>query len=341
MWYAPLVSARTPLDLIFVESGREKRLSDLWSGSLDTSDTAFRALLGDLSAAHGRGAGQLRFPPFTEPEISEPGAWNLRGDVRFASEFPDAWDTLSPDSPNFALKAFERRLYLAHLGAELEALPRGASVLDVGGGIGRFACEWLDRGHSVTLVDANAQALGLALGHLARIGGQFRLLHLAAENLFPLADESFFAVSAMEVFCYLSDPERGFREAARVLRPGGVLFASVESPVGALPLGERHSREAIAAIQGRTEQAIENDTWVQYFTPERLRDVCRTVGLVAERIVGTHFLTDGPMHHLVEVERLGDPAYEAALIELERHLAVSPRWGNAGRAWLLVARKPG
>ncbi len=313
----------------------------LWSGSRSTTDRAFRAFLGPLSEAARRGEVRLTFPPFEDPVVSEPGAWNLVGDRAFALEHPDAWDYLSASSPNFALKRFERRLYLAHLEASLRSLPTGGPVLDVGGGIGRFASEWLRRGHAVTLVDANEQALALALGHLSRVGhGPFRIEHLAAEALRTLPDETFFAVSAMEVFCYLSEPARGFSEAARVLRDGGLLIASVETPVGSLALGERHSRDAIAAAHDTTELSVEGDTWVRYFSEDALRRACEDAGLVVELLVGTHFLTDGPMHHLVDVERLGDEAYETALIELEQLLAASPRWSRAARAWLVVARKP-
>lgn len=313
----------------------------LWSGPLSTRDPAFCEFLANLSDGAFLGELRLEFPPYAAPTISAPGVWNLVGDRAFAREYAESWNYLSPSSPNFALKAFERRLYLEHVGDVFEALPRGAPVLDVGGGIGRFAVEWLSRGLNVTLVDANEQALALALGHLARTGGSFVMRHLAAEDLSALPADAYYAVSAMEVFCYLSEPARGFAEAWRVLRPGGVLVLSVESPVGSLDPAERHSREAIAAVQSRTELARENDVWVRYFTETTLRAALESAGFTVERIVGTHYLTDGPMHHLVDVDRLGDRTYEDALIELERLLAASRRWAGAARALLAVARKPG
>ncbi len=312
----------------------------LWSGETSTRDPAFCEFLADLSDGAFLGELHLTFPPFSPPAVSAPGVWNLVGDRAFAREHAEAWNYLSTSSPNHALKAFERRLYLDHVGDVFDELPRGAPVLDLGGGIGRFAVEWLRKGLNVTLVDANEGSLGLALGHLAREGGTFALRHLAAEDLSHLPDATYYAISAMEVFCYLSEPARGFAEAARVLRPGGSLVLSVESPVGSLDPAERHSREAIAAVQSRTELARENDVWVRYFTETSLRAALESAGLTVERIIGTHYLTDGPMHHLVDVDRLGDPIYEDALIELERLLATSRRWAGAARALLAVARKP-
>jgi SAM-dependent methyltransferase len=312
----------------------------LWSGSASTRDPAYCAFLSDLSAAAKAGQVTLEFPPFETPVLQEPGAWNLIGDAAFAEEYPDAWDTLSESSPNYALKRFERRLYLSHLTSWLESLPNGADVLDVGGGIGRFSQEWLRRGYRTSLSEPNGGALALALGHLARQGGAFSLWQLAAESLTPFADERFHLVSAMEVLCYLSDPQRGFGEAARVLRRGGLFVASVESPVGSLEPGVKHSLDAIAAAQSVTEQAREGDLWVRYFTAERLRAACESAGLVVETIIGTHYLTDGPLHHAVDVDRLGDAEYEEGLIGVEHVLAGSTRWASAARAWLVVARKP-
>ncbi len=311
----------------------------LWSGAATTRERAYCAFLGDLSAAAKAGQLTLDFPPFVAPVLEEPGAWNLTGDAAFAEEYPDAWDTLSEASPNYALKRFERRLYLSHLGSWLETLPSSADVLDVGGGIGRFSQEWLRRGYRTSLAEPNGAALALALGHLARQGGAFSLWQLAAETLSPFVDERFHMVSAMEVLCYLSKPERGFAEAARVLRRGGLFIASVESPVGSLEPGVKHSLEAIATAQTVTEKALEGDLWVRYFTPDRLRSACESAGLAVDAIIGTHYLTDGPLHHAVDVDRLGDADYEDGLIGVEHVLAGSARWASAARAWLVVARK--
>jgi SAM-dependent methyltransferase len=171
------------------------------------------------------------------------------------------------------------------------------------------------------------------------LNGRFALHQLAAENIESLPTGHFHAVSAMEVFCYLSTPRDGMAEAARVLRPGGWLFASVESPIGSLEPHVQHSRDALDEALKLDRQAIEDDMWVRYFTPDTLREEIQSVGLEVEAIIGTHYLPDGPMHHLVDIERLGEPAYESALIELERLLQDSNQWKDAPRAWVVVAKK--
>ena len=227
------------------------------------------------------------------------------------------------------------------------AVPRSAPrdepwdvELDLGAGIGRFSHAWLERDWNVTLCDPNAAALVLALSHLAPLNGRFAIHHLAAENIAPLPDNHFHAVSAMEVFCYLSNPRDGMAEAARVLQPGGWLFASVESPIGSLEPHVRHSREAIDEALTRDRLEIEHDTWVRYFTPDTLKQTMESVGLRVDSVIGTHYLPDGPMHHLVDVSRLGESDYESALIELEHQLQDSAKWKDAARAWVVVAQKP-
>ena len=315
-------------------------VADVWSGCTRSDDPAFGEFLLDIAEAARGGELELSFPPFHEPEISAPGVWNLWGDKRFAEEYPLSWNTLDPESPNYTLKQFERRLYVTRLAHWIAQLPTGGRILDLGGGIGRFAVHWLSEGKAVTLADPNDHALSLALGHLAAAGGRYDLQHVGAEALDGLADDTFHAVSAMEVLCYLSDATPGIAEAARVLRRGGFLFCSVESGVGSLDPMRSHSRAELDAALAQESRSVEGDTWVRYFTRESLTAALEAAGLEVVTTFGTHYLPDGPLHRLVDFDRLGDLKYENALIELERMLEDSRRWESAARAWVAVARKP-
>ncbi len=132
-----------------------------------------------------------------------------------------------------------------HLASLLDELPPRSRVLDVGAGPGRYAIELAHAGHRVTVGDISRAVLDLASQHVAEAGfevgalpadehqdtagGIDGVLQLDAFNLQRFPDESFDAVVALGPFYHLAEAEhrqRAAAEAARVLRPGGKLFAA-------------------------------------------------------------------------------------------------------------------
>lgn len=107
---------------------------------------------------------------------------------------------------------------------------RDAKVLDVATGPG-FAAEAAAReGAEVVAVDFSANMLALARERLAgTVGAAVRLVEADAANL-PFDDGSFDAVVCNFGVLHLPVPEVFFREAARVLRPGGRLAFTVWAP---------------------------------------------------------------------------------------------------------------
>lgn len=130
-----------------------------------------------------------------------------------------------------------------HLAGLLDELPPSSRVLDVGAGPGRYAIELACAGHRVTVGDLSEAVLDLARQHVAEAGfevggvaeedktqgGIDGILQLDACDLERFPDESFDAVVALGPFYHLGEAEqrrRAAAEAARVLRPGGKLFAA-------------------------------------------------------------------------------------------------------------------
>lgn len=111
----------------------------------------------------------------------------------------------------------------------------GARVLDAGCGTGEYACWFAARGADVVGLDLSeeslAQARRFADGH--SIGGvQFRVGSVLD---LPFDPASFDLVYCTGVLHHTPDPSGGFRELARVLRPGGKLLVSLYHSWGFLP----------------------------------------------------------------------------------------------------------
>ena len=274
----------------------------------------------------------IRFPPFQTPTISEPGCWNLEGDRAFATLHPLSWNYLLPQSPNYWLKKTQKQVYLNRIEDVLSSLQPGAPVLELGGGIGRFSIEWLQRGFHITHTDPNEQALALALEHLANAKSAFSIWQLSAENLKPLNDNCFEFVSAFEVFCYLTNPLEGLLEAARVLQPNGTLVLSVETAWGALARGESNTPPI------NNTYANEHDSWVHFYTRQRLREQLEKVGLEVESIQGVHYLLDGPYADQVDFERLHVDSVREELVLRDKQM--DDGLHDTPRALLAIARKP-
>jgi SAM-dependent methyltransferase len=110
----------------------------------------------------------------------------------------------------------------------------GERVLDLGAGFGRHSFEVARRGATVV-------ALDLAQGELVSVRNTFGAMQAAGEvtaesyaggvradaTRLPFGDASFDRVIASEVLEHVDDDAAAMRELARVLRPGGVLAATV------------------------------------------------------------------------------------------------------------------
>ena len=118
-----------------------------------------------------------------------------------------------------------------HVRALSRWLPPGGRVLDVGGGPGQWTIWLLRRGHRVVLGDLSPRMLEIARRELTAAGVAAEdVIELDARDLSRFADGSFDVVLSMGPLYHLTeaaDRDTAVREAVRVLRPGGLLFATV------------------------------------------------------------------------------------------------------------------
>jgi SAM-dependent methyltransferase len=115
--------------------------------------------------------------------------------------------------------------------AELQVLGdvAGKDVLELGCGAAQWAVLLAQRGARMVGLDNSERQLEHARERMSSAGVDFPLVHATAEST-PFPDESFDAVFCDHGAFSFADPLVVVPEAARVLRPGGVLAFSHTAP---------------------------------------------------------------------------------------------------------------
>ena len=150
-----------------------------------------------------------------------------------------------------------RQLAVEVLTRELASRPE-AEILDVGCGTGSNLEAFSGLGHA-TGVDMSPEALSFC-----RARGARRVTFSEIERL-PFADASFDVVTAMDVLEHVDDDLAALAELRRVLRPGGLLLATV--PAYGF-LWSEHD-EALKHRRRYTAHELRNKLTVRDFAVER------------------------------------------------------------------------
>ena len=238
---------------------------------------------------------------------------------------------------------FYDRLTWEHLKRYLPTA-HGARVLDAGCGTGKWGLKLARSGFRVTFLDISARMLEEARD--AYEGGRFpwAAAYVKADicAMEGLVDASVDLVVAQgDPLCSTEYPARAVREFFRVLAPGSVCVASVDSFGAALAhfvgAGDLEGLENFIKT-GRTRWLAKKegeDFSLQMFTPERLRKLFEAAGFEVLSLIGKPVL---PLH--AHQELLEDPASFRGLLAMEKDL-----WRSADLAVLaghlqIAARKP-
>jgi SAM-dependent methyltransferase len=123
----------------------------------------------------------------------------------------------------------------------------GRDVLELGCGAAQWSIALHRRGARVTGLDLSQRQLAHGRELMSAAGVEFPLVHGSAEAT-PFADASFDIVFCDYGAMTFADPYRTVPEAARVLRPGGLLAFTTSTPILEItwPLGEEHPGERLA-----------------------------------------------------------------------------------------------
>jgi 2-polyprenyl-3-methyl-5-hydroxy-6-metoxy-1,4-benzoquinol methylase len=171
----------------------------------------------------------------------------------------------------------------------------GARLLDLGCAYGFLVVEALDAGFDALGVDASRFAIGEARAWAPPAAG--RLLAAHAERL-PFADRSFDVLTAFDVLEHVPRPELLLAEAARVLRPGGLLIGATPDPLLFDRSEETHVAEHVPSWWVRELERAGFSVSMRFFqAPWNLEIVARR-GAPAPPIAYDALGADDPVLHV-------------------------------------------
>jgi|TARA_B100001079_G_scaffold117758_1_gene101272 ArsR family transcriptional regulator len=149
-------------------------------------------------------------------------------------------------------------ILLGQNGERKSGFDSGTSVLDIidlGCGDGTLTVEMAKFAAHVIGVDNNPEILASARQRIDRLG--LKNVSLIAENVSQLSlpDQSLDVVFFSQSLHHLDDPKRGFKEAARILRPGGqVLVMELAA----------HTEDWVLEKLGHKWQGFEKETLLDF-----------------------------------------------------------------------------
>ena len=147
--------------------------------------------------------------------------------------------------------ARNRFAYESEMEAVRALLPEGVAGVEIGAGTGRFASPL---GVKVGVEPSRPMARVLLQRGVAAVNG-------VAEAL-PLADGQFGFALMVTAICFLDDVEAAFREAHRVLKPGGALIIGFVDRHG--PLGRAYQEHKACSVFYREATFYSVDEVVLY-----------------------------------------------------------------------------
>ncbi|KRE60901.1 class I SAM-dependent methyltransferase [Nostocoides sp. Soil756] len=206
---------------------------------------------------------------------------------------PNIWDT--PDVYELENLASDRAGVIDTSLDALHPLP-GADLLDVGCGTGFHLPRFAERGARVVGAEPHLPLVSRAVARVADAGSSARVVAAGAEAL-PLADASVDVVHARWAYFFGPGCEPGLAEAARVLRPGGLL-AVVDNDATRSTFGGWFSRgyptyDALAVQRFWDRQGFTTERLTIAWTFERREDLEAVVrielpGPIADVVLAEH-----------------------------------------------------
>ncbi|MEP6476125.1 MAG: class I SAM-dependent methyltransferase [Actinomycetota bacterium] len=221
-----------------------------------------------------------------------------------------------------------------------------ARIADVGGGPGGHALWLAERGYDVALLDAMSLHVdqAIAAGVKEAVVGDARSL--------PWEDAGFDAVLLFGPLYHLTEGDdrlRAMSEAARVVRPGGVVMAAAISRFASFVDGLVHRRFADPAFREVVDQDIQDGqhrnaggmpgwfTTAFFHTGDELATEVGQSGLILRALLAV----EGPGSALADDTLLeADPAAWSGLLDMIQRVEAEPSLLGLSSHIMAVAHRP-
>lgn len=220
-------------------------------------------------------------------------------------------------------------------------------ILDLGCGQGRLTlplAQWCSAaGGRITGVDLTPTAIERAQENLTARG--LNNVVFRVSDLLPFLksqpNESVDVILLIEVTFFLPSCDEVLREIARVLRPGGLLFASFRSQFFNLlqTIRARLWQSAEMALDHREGHLYGKPVWFTWQTPEDIRRLLADKGLRTRSLRGIGVCSGvygDPLAHVARPSRL-TPREHTQLMKIE--CASAEQYASTGRYILATAEK--
>jgi len=232
--------------------------------------------------------------------------WNLAHEQPAAAEIDNTWYAdlgarwyEAEDTPIALLRAEARHRNPWIAGEIARALGRGSQrVLDLGCGAGFLANDLAARGHLCTGIDTTAENLAVAR---ARDGTCSVAYRVADAGALPFQSSTFDVVCAMDLLEHVEQPDRVVREAARVLRPGGMLFFHTFNKTWLANLIVIKGVEAFVANTPKDLHVLR-----LFIPPGELQRMCSEHGLDVVDLRGSRPRFRWPLWRMLATGKVGD-----------------------------------
>ncbi|MEI6235016.1 MAG: methyltransferase domain-containing protein [Planctomycetota bacterium] len=219
-----------------------------------------------------------------------------------------------------------------------------APVVDLGCGTGKYGFRLAKSGYSVALSDLSRGMLEVCRQKAAALGVEARVSFLKADimDLSELPRNHFaLAIAQGDPLSFAEHPAKALKEIMKILRPGGVLIASLDQTLAAIDhYVEKSDVDGLETLLKTGDMewlAREEDERfpVHTFTPERLRTLFENAGFEVLDMYGKTVLPFKKLEALFENDETAE-----RLLALEKKLCRIPSAMGRASHVQVTARKP-